>query len=79
MKISYDAQVDALYIEFHSLAPGTAENRQLTDEVVANYGPDGKLAGLEILDASVVFGQTAQENGLVFQVQSVPVIAAPAK
>ncbi len=76
MKISYDAKVDALYIEFHSLTPGTAENRQLADEVIANYGPDGKLAGLEILDASVVLGHAAGESGLVFQVQSVPVIAA---
>ncbi len=79
MKISYDAQVDAVYIEFHSLAPGTAENRQLADEVIANYGPDGKLAGLEILDASVVFGQTPPENGLVFQVQSVPGTATSAR
>ena len=79
MKISYDAKVDALYIEFHSLAPGTAENKTLTDEVIANYGPDGKLAGLEILDASVVLGQKADENGLVFQVQSLPTVAASTK
>ena len=79
MKISYDAQVDELYIEFHSLAPGTAENRRLTDEVIANYGPDGKLAGLEILDASLVFEKTAQENGLVFQVQSIPGITAQSR
>jgi len=79
MKISYDAQVDALYIEFPSLAPGTAENRRLTDEVIANYGPDGKLAGLEILDASLVFEKTAQENGLVFQFQSIPGIAAQSR
>ncbi|HEX7593148.1 MAG TPA: DUF2283 domain-containing protein [Anaerolineae bacterium] len=72
MKISYDAEVDALYIEFRLLVPGTADNRQLTDEVIANYGPDGKLAGLEILDASQVLGRSAQERALVFQVESVP-------
>ncbi len=77
MKISYDVQVDALYIEFHPLASGTAENKQLTDEVIADYGPDDKLAGLEILDASTVLGQSKDDNGLVFQVQSLPVIAAP--
>ena len=52
MKIHYDAEVDALYIEFHPLADGTAEARPLSDDLIANYGPDGKLAGLEILDAS---------------------------
>lgn len=54
MRISYDPQVDAVYIEFHPLEPGRAEARPLTDEIIANYGPDGQLAGLEILDASRV-------------------------
>ena len=57
MKISYDAKVDALYIEIRSLAPGTADNRELTEDVTANYGPDGKLAGLEILNASSILGE----------------------
>lgn len=75
MRISYDAKVDALYIEFHPLAPGTAENKQLADQVIANYGPDGKLAGLEILDASLVLGETTGEGGLIFQVQSLPILS----
>ena len=75
MKISYDAKVDALYIEFYPLAPGTAENKPLAEDVIANYGPDGKLAGLEILDASILLGQKTDENGLVFQVQSLPIAA----
>ncbi len=66
MKIYYDAEVDALYIEFHSLADGTAEARPLNDELIANYGPDGKLAGLEIPDAGQVLGQ--QEGRLVFEI-----------
>ena len=61
MKIHYDAEVDALYIELLSLAPGTAENRELTEDIIANYTPDGKLAGLEILDASLVLGEQLQE------------------
>lgn len=69
MKIHYDAEVDALYVEFHSLAPGTAENRPLSDEVTANYGPDGRLAGLEILDASAVLGEDLKK--LVFEVSPV--------
>jgi uncharacterized protein YuzE len=71
MKIHYDAEVDALYIEFHSLADGTAEARLLSDELIANYGADGKLAGLEILDASQVLGQV--EGRLVFEIA--PVLA----
>ena len=52
MKFYYDTQVDALYIELRSLAPGTAETREISEDVIANYAPDGKLAGLEILNAS---------------------------
>jgi uncharacterized protein YuzE len=56
MKIRYDAEVDALYIELRALELGTAECRELSPDITADYGPDGKLAGLEILDASQVFG-----------------------
>ena len=56
MKVYYDAEVDALYIELRPLAPGTAEARDLSEDVIANYGPDGKLAGLEVLNASSLFG-----------------------
>ena len=58
MKINYDPEVDALYIEFRQLKPGTAENRELSEDVIANYGPDGRIAGLEILNASIVVGDT---------------------
>lgn len=61
MKISYDSEVDALYIELFPLAPATAETRQLSEAISANYSPDGKLAGLEVLDASLVIGEQLQE------------------
>lgn len=57
MKIKYDAEGDALYIEFKPLEPGTAENKELSEDVTANYGPDGRLSGLEILNASAVLGE----------------------
>lgn len=57
MKIQYDPEVDALYIEFLPLSPGTAENRELSEDIIANYSPEGKLAGLEILNASAVLGE----------------------
>ena len=43
MKIQYDSEVDALYIEFRHLEPGTAENRELSEDIIANYGPNEKL------------------------------------
>jgi uncharacterized protein YuzE len=61
MKISYDFEFDALYIELLPLAPATAETRELSEEIIVNYSPDGKLAGLEVLDASLVFGEQLQE------------------
>lgn len=51
--------MDALCIELRPLEPGTAECCELTPEVNADYGSDGKLAGLEILDASAVLGNRA--------------------
>jgi uncharacterized protein YuzE len=75
MKIYYDAEVDALYIEFHSLADGTAEARPLNDEVIANYGPDGRLACLEILAASQVLDQ--KEGRLIFEIAPALVGSTP--
>ena len=70
MRIRYDAQVDALYIELRPVAPGTAECRELTEDITADYGPDGKLGGLEILDASQVLG--AEVNKVVLELAPVP-------
>ena len=55
MKISYDPEVDALYIK---LLEGTYECRtlRLNDEVALNIGPGEALVGIEILDAKHVFG-----------------------
>ncbi len=61
MKIYYDSEVDALYIELLPLAPATAETRELSEEISANYSPDGNLAGLEVLEASLVLGEQLQE------------------
>ena len=71
MKIRYDAEVDAIYLEFRPLEPGTAECRELSPDVTADYGPDGKLAGLEILDASQVFGD--QVGSVVLELAPVAV------
>ena len=53
MKISYDAEVDALSITFHET---TVTTKHLTEGIAADYDKDGRLAGLEILDAQKRFG-----------------------
>jgi uncharacterized protein YuzE len=55
MKISYDDEVDALYIR---LIDGPRECRtvRLSEEVALNMGPHEELVGIEILDAKQVLG-----------------------
>jgi uncharacterized protein YuzE len=53
MKISYDSEIDAVYIR---LIEGKHECRtvRLNDEVALNIGADEKLVGIEIFDAKAV-------------------------
>jgi uncharacterized protein YuzE len=55
MKISYDKEVDALYIR---LLEGEQQSRtlRLTDEVALNIGSEEQLIGVEILDAKNILG-----------------------
>ncbi len=55
MRISYDSEVDALYVR---LLEGGFQCRtlRLTDEVSLNLGPQEQLVGIEILDAKEVLG-----------------------
>lgn len=66
MKISYDAEADALYLELRTLEPGTAVCRDLNEDIVADYGPDGRLAGIEILEATTLLGD--QPGSVVLEV-----------
>lgn len=61
MKISYDPEVDALYIR---LVEGKHECRtlNLTDEITLNIGEDELLVGIEILDAKEVLGSGNVSN-----------------
>ena len=47
MKITYDAEADALSIVF---AETTVTTQHLADGIAADYDGKGRLAGLEILD-----------------------------
>lgn len=56
MRISYDSEVDALYIR---LIEGEHECRtvRLTDEIALNIGPNEQLVGIEVLDAKETLGK----------------------
>jgi uncharacterized protein YuzE len=53
MKISYDAAADALSITFRET---TVTTKHLAEGIAADYDSEGRLAGLEILDAQKRFG-----------------------
>ena len=48
MKITYDREVDALYIRFKET---TVTTKHLADGIAADYDADDRLAGIEILDS----------------------------
>ncbi len=53
MKISYDAEVDALSITFRET---TVTTQHLAEGIAADYDAEGQLAGIEILNAVKRFG-----------------------
>ena len=53
MKISYDREVDALSITFRET---TTTTRHLGEGIAADYDAEGRLAGIEVLDAVRRFG-----------------------
>jgi len=48
MRITYDQEVDAPYIRFQET---TVTTKHLADGIAADYDAEGRLAGIEILDA----------------------------
>ena len=53
MRITYDAEVDALYIRFIET---TVTTEHVAEGIVVDYAGDGRIAGIEILDARKRFG-----------------------
>ena len=53
MRITYDSQVDALYIRFIETTVTTAH---VAEGIAVDYAADGAIAGIEILDARKRFG-----------------------
>lgn len=55
MRITYDPEVDALYIRFRET---TVTTKHIGEGLAADYDADGHLAGIEILDAAKRLGGT---------------------
>jgi len=53
MTISYDGEVDALYIRF---IEATVTTEHVAEGIAVDYTADGRMAGIEILDARKRFG-----------------------
>jgi uncharacterized protein YuzE len=54
MRISYDSEVDALYVRLPE-RDYQCRTVRLNDEIALNIAPGEHLAGIEILDARQVF------------------------
>jgi YD repeat-containing protein len=48
MKITYDSEADALYFQFLDT---TVITKHLAEGIAADYDAEGRLAGIEVLDA----------------------------
>lgn len=66
MKISYDSQVDAVYIRFIE-EPAQVTTHRLSEDVAINYAPDGRIVGIEILDASHYVFAPDKERQVIVQ------------
>ena len=53
MTITYDREVDALYIRFIET---TVTTEHVAEGIAVDYAADGRMAGIEILDARKRFG-----------------------
>lgn len=53
MRITYDSEVDALYIRF---VETTVTTKHVAEGIAVDYDAEGKVAGIEILDAVKKFG-----------------------
>lgn len=54
MRITYDQEVDALYIRFIET---TVTTQHIAEGIAVDYDADDKIAGIEILDADTCFHQ----------------------
>jgi len=56
MKIEYDHERDLLYIYFSEINTKAAETITITPGVHADFDREGRLIGIEVIEASKVMG-----------------------
>jgi uncharacterized protein YuzE len=64
MRITYDPDVDAVYITFGDTAP--FDSHDVMDGVIIDVDAGGRILGIEVLDARVRLGE-ATLAGVEFQ------------
>lgn len=64
MRLTYDPEVDALSIVFRETEVTT---KHLDEGIAADYDTEGRLAGLEILDAVRRFGDASTLRQVILQ------------
>ncbi len=57
MKIEYDHERDLLYIYFSDPEKKSLETVTIRPGVFADFDKEGKLIGIEVLDASTIMGK----------------------
>lgn len=60
MKMEYDPVRDLLYLWFGTPGTKSAETKTIKPGVYADFDKEGKLLGIEVLDASTVFQHKVQ-------------------
>jgi uncharacterized protein YuzE len=64
MRITYDSEVDALYIRFLET---TVTTEHVAEGIAIDYNSDGQIAGIEILDAIKRFGTRDVFRKIIFE------------
>jgi YD repeat-containing protein len=64
MKVSYDSEVDALSIVFRDT---TVTTKPLGEGIAVEYDQDGRLVGIEVLDAVKRFGDAESFNQVLVE------------
>ena len=73
IKIEYDQEVDALYIQFKDVRP--SDNIDIEEGVTVDLDADGHMIGVEVLDAAERFGIESLFN---VSIENMPPEEAPA-
>jgi len=76
MRITYDPEVDALYIRF---IEATVTTQHVAEGIAVDYAEDGRIAGIEILDARERLGDGELFHRVVLEQVGLTAPATPAR